>query len=721
MATYIKQLRGINATSGIVEESAGKKLYDALMGLGDGLMNYAIDTENRKMSRYDYMKERMKKATPEDLATLGSIDLLNKYGKAQLADNPYAVAAIEEYRGQYFSDKFNQEYALLKAQEPVKTVEEEVARYNKMKQQYYIDNFHVSFNTDSFSRGFFATNYSDVNNQANAKVAEQSKSLMAVRDGGITAKLDSIIQDNLSAKPEDMATAVQEVFNDAKLTGFQDDKRMALAEGMLESIAKQTGSSEMLDALGNVSIWTDDYGNPVKAKDRIAMSTYYNIADQKLRAAPNQWYNNQIYALEKMKSKSEIDEYVKTLSPTQLRQLQPAIGRAYAGIAGVEEQEKRRKEMEYASSLKKQQGVQGASIQLQRVLRGYADNTTAKPDDAYQASVDYMASSEYQNLSPEERTHVFGQILMWPSNSRMRNEYKSKWENALANVPYTGTLNTNAEDGVSTAMSLYHANPISFRFSFGDSLANSFNTIQNLSDFSGSTEGGIEMYKKGAIALSNPDTKETIDKEVNDSSFDSSTINITDENGNMQEVPIGDPLLYGPTKDSYRYLRATNISSDSAINSISSSMSNIYVSHKDGNGNIHVYPRAVFTAQTYDSDGNYIDGIWGDSPLDTGFGYMDSKVNAAKSAYPDYDFEWVYDPYSNSMIFRSTNGQISENPKPMNEFRQEVNSYGEQRQQELESQNDTPTDTVSPDSTVVETGNRRATLLSPEEMEWLNK
>lgn len=716
----MKQLKGINATAGIVEGSDGKRLYDALVGLGDGLMNYAIDTENRKMSRYEYMKEQIKKASPEELMKLSNIDLLNKYGKAQLADNPYAVAAIEEYRGQYFSDKFNQEYAILKAKEPVKTVDEEVARYNKLKQQYYVDNFKVSFNTDSFSRGFFATNYSDINNQANAKVAEQSKSLMAIRDGGITAKLDSVIQANLDATKEDMATAVQDVFNDAKLTGYQDDKRMALAEGMLESIAKQTGSSEMLDALGEVTAWTDDYGNPVKIKDRIAMSTYYAMADQQLRAAPNKWYNEQIYALEKMKSKSEIDEYVKTLTPTQHRQLKPAIGRAYAGIAEVEEQEKRRKLAENASRIQTQQGVQGASIQLQRVIKGYADNTTAKPDDAYQAAMDYMMSPEYQNLSPESKTQVFGRILMWSSNSRMRNEYKSKWENALASVPYDGTLNMQAEDGVATALSLYQANPVSFRFAFGASLSNEFNTIQNLCNFKGNTEDGIKMYADGAKALANPDIKEQVDSEI-DSDFKSSSLSITDSDGNSQTVPIEDPLLYGTTKDSYRYLRAAGITKENAINAISSGMNKVYVSYNGSDGNTHVYPRAVFTAQTYDADGNYIDGIWGDSPLDTGFGYMAHKEQKAKETYGNgYDFEWVYDPTTNSMIFRSTNGQIEEAPKSMEEFRQEVNNYGEELQQEQEAEsNESPTDPISPDSTVVETGNRRATLLTPEERKWL--
>lgn len=719
----MKQLKGINATAGIVEGSDGKRLYDALVGLGDGLMNYAIDTENRKMSRYEYMKEQIKKASPEELMKLSNIDLLNKYGKAQLADNPYAVAAIEEYRGQYFSDKFNQEYALLKAREPVKTVDEEVARYNKLKQQYYVDNFKVSFNTDSFSRGFFATNYSDINNQANAKVAEQSKSLMAIRDGGITAKLDSVIQANLDATKEDMATAVQDVFNDAKLTGYQDDKRMALAEGMLESIAKQTGSSEMLDALGEVTAWTDDYGNPVKIKDRIAMSTYYAMADQQLRAAPNKWYNDQIYALEKMKSKSEIDEYVKTLTPTQHRQLKPAIGRAYAGIAEVEEQEKRRKLAENASRIQTQQGVQGASIQLQRVIKGYADNTTAKPDDAYQAAMDYMMSPEYQNLSPESKTQVFGRILMWPSNSRMRNEYKGKWENALASAPFTGTLNINAEDGIATAMSLYHANPISFRFSFGDSLSNSFNTIQNLSDFYASTEEGINAYKKGAIALSNPDTKATIDKETNDYSFGDNTLSISDETGKTNEVVISDPLLLGPTKDTYRYLRATGVDAESAISSISTHMNEVYVSHSfKENGPVYVYPRAVFTAQSYDADGNCIDGIASDSPLDTAFGYMDSKVRDAESSWTGYDVKWQYDPYNNTMQLISTNGQVYESPMSMQEFRQAVNDYGMRRQEEQEAENSEPlTDPISPDSTVVETGSRRATLLSPEEMEWLNK
>lgn len=150
-------------------------------------------------------------------------------------------------------------------------------------------------------------------------------------------------------------------------------------------------------------------------------------------------------------------------------------------------------------------------------------------------------------------------------------------------------------------------------------------------------------------------------------------------------------------------------------------MNKVYVSYNGSDGNTHVYPRAVFTAQTYDADGNYIDGIWGDSPLDTGFGYMAHKEQKAKETYGNgYDFEWVYDPTTNSMLFRSTNGQIEESPKSMEEFRQEVNNYGEELQQEQESENNAPiTDPISPDSTVVETGSRRATLVTSEERKWL--
>lgn len=724
MSTYIKQLRGINATSGIVEGSAGKKLYDALMGLGDGLMNYAVDTEKRKLSRYEYMKEQIKKASPEELEKLGNIDLLNKYGKAQLADNPYAVAAIEEYRGQYFSDKFNQEYAILKSEEPVKTVEEEVARYTEMKQKYFEDNLSASYNDDSFSRGFFATNYTDINNQANAKVAEQSKSLMAIRDGGIIAKLDTTIQNNLTSTPEEMATAVQDVFHDAMLTGLQDDRRMALAQGMLESIAKQTGSSDMLDALGEVTMWTDDYGNPVKAKDRIAMSTYYDIADQKLRAAPNEWYRNELYKISKIKSKSEMDEYISGLTPRQKRQLAPALGGLATSIAGREEQEARRKVYEAGSQLKTQAGVQGASLQLRRYLAGYADNITAKPDDAYQAAMEYLASSEYQDLDDATKTQVFGRILMWQCNSRMRNEYKSKWENALASIPYDNSLNFNAENGIMTAMSMWRSNPIAFQFAFGDKLSKEFNVIKNLSDFRGSTEAGIQMYKDGAIALADPDRREQIEKQVSENAFADKYVTITDADGNNQNISIGDPLLYGTVKDSYKYLMAVNMDSDTALNVISNGINQMYVSYVDPNGAVSVYPRAVFTAQTKDAEGNYIEGIWGDSPIDSATGYMNQKISDAQQYYPAYTFRWYYDPSSNSMIFRSLDGQFKEGEYGMKEFRDNVNEWSrkqdEERKRAEAEASENPEDPISPDATVVSTGTRRATLLSPEEMRWVN-
>ena len=129
VATYQKSLRNLVDSQGIVKSGAGDRLYNAVTGLGSNIMKYASSEEDRARARTVEAEPLINAATEDDWKKLSAIELLNKYGQFQLADNPYAVAAIEQARGKYMSEKFSQQYQITMAQDPVKEQDKERERY----------------------------------------------------------------------------------------------------------------------------------------------------------------------------------------------------------------------------------------------------------------------------------------------------------------------------------------------------------------------------------------------------------------------------------------------------------------------------------------------------------------------------------------------------------------------------------------------------------------
>ena len=86
LATYQTSLRNLVASQGITKSGAGDRLYNTLIGLGDTAMKYASSEEDRARAKTVDVEPLINAATDDDWKKLSAIELLNKYGKFQLAD-----------------------------------------------------------------------------------------------------------------------------------------------------------------------------------------------------------------------------------------------------------------------------------------------------------------------------------------------------------------------------------------------------------------------------------------------------------------------------------------------------------------------------------------------------------------------------------------------------------------------------------------------------------
>ena len=233
VATYQKSLRNLVASQGIIKTGAGDRLYNAVTGLGDAAMKYASSEEDRTRAKTVEVESLINAATEDDWKKLSAIELLNKYGKFQLADNPYAVAAIEQARGKYMSEKFNQQYQITMANDPVKEPDKERERYDSEKRKFLEENKNESYDVEQFYKGFWESNPKDLLDITNQKVAEKSKNLDIMRRATFEADSSTYVRENKGKSPEEFADGLQKLILNSVLMSLPLPDRKKGMENIL--------------------------------------------------------------------------------------------------------------------------------------------------------------------------------------------------------------------------------------------------------------------------------------------------------------------------------------------------------------------------------------------------------------------------------------------------------------------------------------------------------
>ena len=426
VATYQKSLRNLVDSQGIVKSGAGDRLYNAVTGLGSNIMKYAFSEEDRARAKTVEVEPLINAATEEDWKKLSAIELLNKYGKYQLADNPYAVAAIEQARGKYMSEKFSQQYQLTMAQDPVKDPEKERQRYQSEKQKFLEDNKNESYDVEQFYKGFWASNPQDLLDITNQKVAEKSKSLETMSRATMQADMATYVRENGDKNDDEFVSGIQEKINNSMLMSLQLSDRKTFMEGLLEESAKMNGSPDRIKKCGDIIITNNDDGTkPVRVKDVIDLNTYIRMAGDTALARPNEWVNKQYETMLRCQSVAKLDEYWKGLSKEAQDLLNPKYSQRRMSLVTQEEADKRAKIKENKKQLAANAKSQAADIALLRHLDGKAAATYCTPDQAYDA-----AMRKLEGTQPGD-AKTFAGVLYWSPNSRMRSEYKDAFQNAI--------------------------------------------------------------------------------------------------------------------------------------------------------------------------------------------------------------------------------------------------------------------------------------------------
>lgn len=695
VATYQKSLRNLVDSQGIVKTGAGDRLYNAVTGLGDAAMKFASGEEDRKRAKTVEVESLINAATEDDWKKLSAIELLNKYGKFQLADNPYAVAAIEQARGKYMSEKFNQQYQITMAQDPVKEPEKERERYDSEKRKFLEDNKNESYDVEQFYKGFWESNPKDLLDITNQKVAEKSKSLETMSRATMQADMATYVRENGDKNDDEFVSGIQEKINNSMLMSLQLSDRKTFMEGLLEESAKMNGSPDRIKKCGDIIITNNDDGTkPVRVKDVIDLNTYIRMAGDTALARPNEWTNKQYEIMLRCQSVAKLDEYWKGLSKEAQDLLNPKYSQVRMGLVRQEEEEKKAKIRENQKRLVANAKSQNATLALARHLDGKAGATYCTPDQAYDAAMEKLASVQPGDMK------TFAGVIYWSPNSRMRSEYKDAFQNAILGSSASEMGDSSNPQSVVRAIELYKYNPALFAANFGKDLASNIQAIRALIDFKGSPEAGFQFFCEGRDNMARSEQlKQDAENFASNAMSSGDNVDLLDVDtpSTTASVPISSDAFSNVSSTALKYLRACTQDDDAAKYLLSAMLNKNYCSYK-GNP----MPRALFAQKTDSTNGiDASDDVFGAATR-----VMDEKVKAVNAENPGMNATWWWGVNDKIHFGDPSWGFEEGDGYTLDEFYNMVNQWWYDHQEaEEEEDNDGGS---SDGETVTVTGNRRA-------------
>ena len=702
VATYQKSLRNLNASQGIVNTGAGERLYRSLTGLGDAAMKYAIGEEDRTRARVVEVEPLINAATEEDWKKLSAIELLNKYGKFQLADNPYAVAAIEQARGKYMSEKFTQQYNITMAQDPVKEPEEERKRYDEEKRKFLEDNVNESYDVEQFYKGFWASNPQDLLNVTNQKIAEKSKSLMTMGKASFQAEASTYVRENADKSPEEFIGGIQKLINSSVLMSLQLDERKAAMEAILGEIATEVGSPDLIRKCAGIAITNTDNGDAKETVGKyVDLNPYIKMAEDTAKARPNQYMLKQQETLARFTRVSELDNWWKNLTPSEQHMFKADYGKYRVSLIADEEAAKKQMVRQNQQRLTQDASNQLGDIALARRIAGHADGTYCSADQAYAA-----ASKALKNMQPGD-TKTFAQILLWSFNTKMQKEYTGYFKQGILGMSPDEMSDTSNPRSVTNGLALWNYNPAVFAATFGKDLASDMQTIQALIDFKGSETAGFELFCQGRDNMArNAEVKEAAETFSKEAMSEGDAVELTnaDDPSSTVNISISADSFAQVNASALKYMRASVPDEDAAKYILQSSLKKNYVAYDD-----RPMPQVVFAKKTDATNGiDVSDDTYGAATQ-----FMDYRVEATNAEYAGMKATWWWGVDNKIHFGDPSYGLDEHNGYTLDEFYDMVNQWHYDRQADEEESSESSDTNTEEDSDVTNTGNRRASYGGP--------
>ena len=530
--------------------------------LGTGLIGEAVAMDKRAEMIGKAEADRIFAVTNEkDREKLATLDILGKSGNFDIADNPYAVARIDELRGQHLNTLFKQEYEndVIPNQDLPDNSQQNILNFETFMDNKLKDSGVKAYNRTAFEKGFYGSRPLDVLQQdANYRKRRQAD-LESSRNAAIIAKGDDLVNQSLyGMSPEDFAKKAQDWQTDPMLTGMSTSDRIKLVEGMAKSLSSH-GNMEQMKAWGDTIIYHKNDGTPVRVKEVIPFGTYTEMTEKAGVHLLNQKTRNFLDSLKDVPSAALWDKYeeVKKTDPLFFEQ----IVSTYEGVKNraVRAEEKAAKEAAAAQANVFRQQLVSSTLDDKYncfILNKDVDSE-GNPiyDDTISVNGKRVKISDAEiiawgnnklaqfaaSLPADEAGAKSMQLLKMPQMDGLVKAMKGNVGNVLSSLSTqslthdeSGSLQLPA--GLNKYVNMYKTDKETFRYLFGEQ-GEKISVLSDLIDANG-LEEGVSKFALARENMSNPDFKKAVDKSADTNvGFDSNlSIPLLGGNGSTEDV-----------------------------------------------------------------------------------------------------------------------------------------------------------------------------------------
>lgn len=565
-ATYQKRLITPSAGTGvsISADNGAMMLAQSLGVIGEGIMAESVAMDKRQKMIGEAEASRIfASASDDDKKKIQTLDLLGRSSDFELADNPYAVARIDELRGQYLNTAFKNEYenSVLPNEQLAENSQANIKKYEEFMEQRKNETNLTIHNNLAFNKGFYGNRPMDVLQQDASYRKKKQEQLETERNTMLASKADNICANSYGKPADELAKELQELQNDEALTNMPLDQRIKILSSMGKVLA-DNGDPSQIEAWGKTVAYTSrETGKPVLIKDIVPFESYKQMAFNQNVHLNEVETHNFLQKVDKMPSNAIYDEWLN------LKANKPQMAKALASkIPSIIKRRKAEEEAEAQRMLKQQLAVQTMQRNKSMLSSQFSAFVAGNNQDIYGHDINSKVGADGKSFSEGELYAFYNEkIAQWNAEvqaGRMTVEDLASNKLNLFNwklmTPYKETrkqlnerllsslnldaLRTDADgnmqlpEDLQGMLTMYKLDKSKFSLVFGTKQATELSLLSDFTEIYG-VEKGVTAFAEYNQNKKNPQYAEQVKYNV-DESFRNNTVELTIPSLTGEDVTI---------------------------------------------------------------------------------------------------------------------------------------------------------------------------------------
>lgn len=382
------------------ESTRGADLARALGVLSSAVEQYQIDFDKRQRDVADKVIPILYGSQDHDTRLyVDSLSLVQQSGVGMLQDNPYALALIDQLRGQEISSEIHKKYEAYVSQMKLpENLGKEIQNYDDFFNENvdkYLSNVTVN-NKYAMNNGLYEARVVNTGKVASKFVAEKSEEMSINRAESIASFVSENTRNVWNWTDETRETFANQLANMLTTTQERDpNKNYQILNNMFKTIASNTGDYSLIEKIANTPV----YGGATTIGEYINAEQFKDLANETNKAHWMERTRNIYDKLAECKDKKSLYEVVDGFEDPEDRQI--ASGFVSGRISAIEAEERAQRNIEKANALRMQQAQMGQlnmQAQIEAIMNGQTQDAMGNGIATSAAQFKLLGFSEDQMI-----------------------------------------------------------------------------------------------------------------------------------------------------------------------------------------------------------------------------------------------------------------------------------------------------------------------------------